>query len=41
MKGSVISEDDLTDLMKRIQDIEDDFKKHKFELQKALLNVQE
>lgn len=41
LKASVISDEEVQDLVKRIGDLEDDFKKHKFDLQKALLNLQE
>jgi hypothetical protein len=31
-KHSIISEDEMQDLLKRITDLEDEFKKHKFDL---------
>ena len=41
LKASVVSDEEVQDLVKRISDLEDDFKKHKFDLQKALLSLQE
>lgn len=40
-KSLAFSDDELADIVKRIGEIEEDFRKHKMDLQKALLNVHE
>eukprot|EP00347_Sterkiella_histriomuscorum_P014770 403359595 len=41
LKQSLIGSGEFDDILKRLVEVEDDFRKHKFDLQKALLNLQE